>query len=371
MKEIINTRKVWVNPVPRVSAQGRHRQTYQTVGENGVVTTTVNMQKTKEFGTSSVYFFPYNKNTDRLFTGLDVTITNPFYNSDISEIKNKYNVHPDFELGKIVTQKEISKQLFYEIKHGVEPGKYNSFANNNWFTGDPSAKNSSYLAEFSITLYPRPNVFTTTTPRQELAIILIDALVEAGRIAESKSDANSALHEFYISENNQEETVMSNIIEKREEAIAKLYEIKTKYPKFALKEIAAVLPNNKGKYVALGDTTQEQLKIAISNYLKDDFNVNKFLEVVSLLETPEGAEKIKVMYCINQAVHKGVINSRQGEYIWVSKTGDQTAYNLGSRYDNVINFFLKEYKNYNPESEDLNYYSELVKELTVKGVEFK
>jgi hypothetical protein len=375
-----HTRKVLISPMPRTSAQGRHKQTYQTVDENGVVTTTVNLNKTREYGTTVTYMFPHNSNTNKLHTGLDKMVVNPFKGLDINDIIETYSPHSTHNLTRIITQDKITKQTLIEIKHGVASDYYNS---NMGYTMinmpsriDDFDKGKGFLANFKLVLYPNTNRFTDETPRQELAIILLDALVEAGRIAKSKAEGNSAVHEFYISEDGQAEMEFANKREKVEEAIYMAYDLKLNSPQFKSYQFAIVLTDARNNSIYKGQNTISRVKSSLSNYLQDrnkdqEKNIDKFVELYNLSKTPEGGEKVEVMYSIQQALNNNIIVNRDNSYIWNSKYDDRSVHDLSPSYNKVISFFLKEYQAYNPKSKAKNYYSDLLQELKSKGVIFQ
>lgn len=375
-----HTRKVLVSPLPRTSAQGRHKQTYQTVDENGVITTTVNLNKTREYGTTVTYMFPYNGSTNKLYTGLDKMITNPFKSLEVNDILQTYNPHATHDIERIVTQDKITKQTLLEIKHGVAANYYNNEPGYTMLNMpskiDDFDKGKGFLANFKVVLYPHDNRFTDETPRQELAIVLLDALVDADRIAKSKAEGNSAVHEFYISEDGQAEKDFANKREKIEEAIYMAYDLKLNSPQFKSYQFAIVLTDSRNNSIYKGQNIIARVKSSLSNYLQDknnnqEQNIEKFVELYNLARTPEGAEKVDVMYSVQQAINNNVIVNRDNSYIWNSKYDDRSVHNLGSSYDKVISFFLKEYQAYNPKSEAKNYYNDLLEELKSEDVIFQ
>jgi len=53
MKSSKDVTIIFVNPVPRISAQGRHKQVFTMIGKTGELVPTTGMQKNKEFGVPS------------------------------------------------------------------------------------------------------------------------------------------------------------------------------------------------------------------------------------------------------------------------------------------------------------------------------
>ena len=77
---------LFVNPVPRISAQGRHKQVYTVINKTGETIPFTGMSKNKEFGVPSEYSFRLNTTSNKLITGLDKMIDNPFKDLEVSDI---------------------------------------------------------------------------------------------------------------------------------------------------------------------------------------------------------------------------------------------------------------------------------------------
>ena len=124
---------IYVNPVPRVSAQGRDKQVYTVIDPaSGELVPLKGMGKTKEFKSTDEYPFIYNPHTQRLQTGLEVSIPNPFYKMEARELIVKHNLNAaewtDL-LEYLVEQESITKQTYYEIIDGQSPDHYTSKCN--------------------------------------------------------------------------------------------------------------------------------------------------------------------------------------------------------------------------------------------------
>jgi hypothetical protein len=386
-----NTRKVWVNPVERPSAQGRDRQQYQILGKNGTVVNTINMKKTKEKDVSSVYQFPRIKSSQRLYTGLNKRVVNPYYKMNKEDLLAITIPHKTFDdkLDEILEQEYITKQTLLELKYG-EP--YNAL---NDFAGPPITEISalelnraiqrfeetkSQLVDFKFVFYARPNLLKAETLRQELAISLVEALVDSGVFAASKDVANAAEHEFYIAEDNEEEENYSRKRDIIEEATAMLYEVKNKMPEFKAYQYAIILRDKTNRPIVIGESTPERIRIALSEYTSDRNknqmeHIERFRSLYNLDQTPEGADKVNVMYAVQQAINTGAIVLRNGEYYWMAKSGSPDMYNPANSFDKLVNIFFKDMQVSNPKNDKkkqiVNYWNELIEELKERGVRFK
>jgi hypothetical protein len=204
-----NIKTIFVNPVERISVQGRHKQVYVINSSQGVVPT-VSMRKSKEIGTTSTLQFLPNPNTGKLETGLNVLINNYILKGqDPDAILTEYNLSESWReiIPKLVKQDKIKKQTWFEIKHGVEPDFYTddySFSMTNLPTDLSEWGKKTYLQAFKFILYPRPNRISNESPRQELAFELMKV---SPNVALNKNAVNSAYHDWYIAEDRDWETI--------------------------------------------------------------------------------------------------------------------------------------------------------------------
>ncbi len=371
---------VYVNPVPRIATQGRDKQVFTTIDpRTGEAIPGTRMDKTKEFGTQSEYSFPYNPRTNRLETGLDVSIPNPIYQLSAEEAMENYSLSHVWRehLEKLVTQKEIKKQTWYEILDDVQPGFYTSelAARMTIFNFSKSTKTDqspNFLERFKIILYDHPNRFeddgTKETSRQRLSIELIKV---HNRIANSKREMNPTTHHFYISEENEaemEKMRKQDIIEEAMFLKVKLQREATDYKNY---QVASLLTQKNGKPLVEGSATPSKVKRDLSTYLSEGStqmeNIDKFNKVMSLLDSKEGRDRFEIMYLVQQAVNTGVISVRDGYYIWNSKAGTPNMHKH-INYDKFIALLLSERKSFDPkDTVTTNWYSDLFNEVKDKG----
>jgi hypothetical protein len=369
---------IYVSPLERISYQGRHKQSYTIKTDQGIVPLTT-MGKAKEFGTTSTYEFPHNPETNSLVTGLDRNVDNPFHKMSAQEVMSMYALTNDWLdiLNRVTESKHIKEQTLFEIRHGVAPDFYTSKRTFNMFNPPRNINNipeKTYLESLKLTLYPRPNRFSNETPRQELLMKMIYQLPSV--IAPNKQVANSAIHDWYISQENEAEMEAAKKNEIIESAVYNLYKLKQEYGQYRAYQVAVVLRDRNGQSLVKGRVSPETVNNKLSRFVqsKDSDqleNISKFLQIMEKFDSIEGREKLEIEYLVQQAVNNNIIGIRDNQFIWYSKAGDPNVYQLGSDFDKVVNFFYKEFKVYNPEAEISNFYFDLEEEVKAKNVWFE
>lgn len=372
-----NIKKIWVNPVDRISFQGRHKQVY-TINTGSSIIPTVSMNKTREDNTSCQYNFPFNSNTGKLETGLNKLIQNPLHGFEPDDIFNTYKLPVSWRdlIPSLVSKETIKKQTLFEIKHGVEPDFYTDeikYSMVNMPSNMDDWGKKTFLQSLNLILYPRPNPFDNTTPRQELLMEMVYVLPT---IANTKTEVNSAYHDWYISEEHEEEMEKAKKQEIIEKAMYHLYKLKNEYSRFKSYQVVIVLRDVESRPILKGKVSADGVNNKLSEFVSAKSqhqmeNIDSFMKVINLMETREGMERLDIMYLVQQALNTNVIAHRDNEYIWHSKAGTPDVYKLGSSYDGLINFFFKEYKTFNPDSDVTNWYRDLLDEVKSKGIEFE
>jgi len=369
---------IYVSPLERISYQGRHKQSYTIKTGQGIVPLTT-MSKAKEFGTTSMYRFPPNPETNRLHTGLDNTINNPFKGMSVEDIMSSYSLTPDWAdaLDRIITQDKLKEQTLFEIRHGVAPNFYTpeiTFSMFNMPRNPNNIPEKNYLETLELILYPRPNRLTNETPRQELLMKMVYQLPNV--IAPNKNVANSAVHDWYISEENEAELELAQKNEIIETALYNLYKLKREYGDYRAYQVAVILRDRNGQSWIRGRVSTETVNNKLSEKLNSQDtdrteNISKFLDAMTMFDSMEGLEKLEIRYLVQQAFNTNVIGLRDKQYIWYSKAGDPNVYQLGTDFDKVVAFFFKEFKQYNPESDLTNFYKDLLEEVKTKNIWFE
>lgn len=374
----MKSHEIWVNPVKRSSAQGRHKQVYSFIDSNSNLVATRSMDKVKEDGVTEIFQFPRNSETNKLVTGLDKQIDNPFHGADPDEIKVRFNLSSawDTMLKVVVNSPKIKKQTYYEMIDSTDPNYYTNETTHN-ITQPLDYKKGvqkNYLETFQVILYPRGNKFDSSTSRGRLAIEMMKVL---NRVAKEEHAVNPSLHTWFISEEN--ESIMEG--KKRrdvlEKATALLYNLKNEQPEFELYKIGSILKYINNNPVIIGKVSKLALEEKVSAYLNETGEpqisfLENFIELAEAIKTTEGQVSNLVKYTIQQAINTGTITFRDGNYIWHSKSNQPALYKITSDYDKLIAFFTREYNNFNPtDKETSNWFNELKNELLNKDVRFE
>jgi len=379
-KDMKSHKVIFVNPVHRIPTQGRDKQMFTIIDpKTGDITVTQGMNKTKEFGAATNLSFQYNATTNRLQTGLDVSVTNPLFQMEIDDVMVKYNLSHEWReiLKDVVTKSEIKKQLLYEIYDDVVPGYYTSevaggvtIFNFSKFSKTPEKPN--YLQTFNITLYDGPNRFTDETPRGRLAIQLIE---NHTAIAKNKNTANNSIHLFFVSEQHEAEIEKARKQDIIDEAAWEKVNLQKNGSDYKNYQVACLLTTNSGKPIIKNNATKEMVKNAITEYLNDSShqmnNIDKFMKIISMLKEKESRERFDIMYLIQQAINTGVIKLSDGYYIWHSKSGVPNMHKHNN-YEKFVSLLQNEAKTWDPEdTSTTNWYGDLYNEVKQKGIWFE
>lgn len=377
MKNSESIKTLWVNPVERISLQGRHKQVY-TINTGSGIMPTVSMHKSKELNTTAEYAFPVNYQTNKLQTGLNVMIDNPLYGMSPEEVFDQYEIGPKWQnlIPDIVKTSNIKKQTWLEIKHSVDPDYYTDRIGYT-MSNMPSdmkewGKDKTYLQSLKLILYPRPNSFSSETPRQELLMHMIEVLPY---IAKTKNEANSAFHDWYISEENEAEIEKAKKADIIEKATYNLYRLKHEAGPYRTYQVAILLRDANAREIVKGELKTENINNILNSFILTSGvhqmdNINKFMKLVEMQDSIDSVEKFEIMYLFQQALNVNIIGERDNVFVWHNKAGHPNVYELGSNFDKIVNFFLKEYREFNPDSELTNWYNELKKDVVARGVWF-
>lgn len=376
MKSQSEITTLYVNPVPRISAQGRHKQVFTLIGKTGELIPTAGMQKNKEFGVPSEYSFPYNHLTNKLHTGLDKMIPNPFHGLTPEDVIESYGLSQDWlqHLNSIVKQDNIKLQTKYEILDSVPYNHYtNDIAGGMTIFNTPSIKTANiaapnFLQTFKIVLYDKPNRFTDETARGRLAIALIKI---HPKIAKSKNLANSSVHEWYVSEENEAQIEKLRKQDIIDDATHAWVELKRNSTPYKIYQLGCLLTWNDNRPVIKGTVNDETVRNFISGYLNDTStyqmdNIDKFSKLYKLLT--EDTDRFNIMYLIQQAINTNIITIRDGFYIWNSKAGTPNMYKH-SDYNKLVSLIQQEFNNFNPDDTTINnWFRDLSEEVLSRGI---
>lgn len=363
--------KVSVKTVPRDSSQRRQQQPLVFGSEKtGFINTGKTTGSVKAAGATEYIMFYRSPGTNKYKTGLEEMVPNPFKGESWDTLKTYRNLSDKWnDFKAVVVEDKISKQMWYEILDGTEPGYYTSV-----MSQDPFAKGSSYdpkkprtfIEEFSIILYEGLNVFTSDTSRGRLAIQVVK---NAPNVAPSRTDININSHTYYIAAENEEVIEAVAMYDKENDAIFDLMDLQRKYPESRLYQFSVVLTDHNGSSLLKGEVAPQIVKQYLNKYIKnkDKFkteNIEKFTNLMELFKNDP--QRFEVEYLVAQAINTGVIFEKDGILFWKSKSGDPTVYKFKNR-ESFKSYILKESEKYNPKEPGNNYYSDLKDEIEAKG----
>lgn len=369
---------MFVSPVLRSASQGRDKQSFNVINpKTGEMTPGKSMNKTREVGTSVTLKFPLDTYQNKYVTGLDELIPNPVYGMTEADVLSTYSLSPQWQefLSKIVSQKQISRQIWFEIQDNVEPDYYTSAVKNGTMLSfQPSqlinrVATSTFIEKFAVELFDRPNRFVDDTPRQRMAMQLIK---NHNRIAANKLEANPVEHLFYISEENEAEMEKMRKQDIVDAAIASKQHLQTKASEFMNYKVASLLHTHQNTPIVKGVMPRDGVKQAVNNYLHDRTyqmdNIGKFQKVIDLLETPEGKQRFEIMYLVQQGLNTHILDNRDGYLVWNSRSSERNIYKW-TDYEKFISFLVSEMLIFDPTLEDAptNWYNELFKEVKSKN----
>lgn len=375
-----NYSTLWISPVPRQATQGRDKQTFTSFNpKTGEMTLDrVLMNKTRETGTGYRLSFRADISKNKLHTGLEESMENPFYGLNPEDILSDFGLDHIWatEMDKIVKQKMIKKQTYFEILDKREPGFYTSdMTSGNMFSYSKASRKtivkSTFLEEFYVVLFDGPNRFTDETPRQRIAMQLFRV---HDKVAPNKQSINPSFHTFYISEENEAEMEKMRKQDIIDEAIYAKVKLFNEASEFKIYQVASLCLNSQGQPIVKGVSSKDQVKQAINYYLDNGShqmtNVARFVELTNLLKDKESKLRFEVLYLIQQGINFNKLSMKDGYMLWHSKA--QTPQYKFSEKDKFVNLILTEMLKYNPEDQETsNWYYDLYSELEKAGALLK
>lgn len=384
------TKRIYVNHIERTpdnDAQGRNKQTVTYVDGNGMQRTRARgMKRDIGIGEFTPFKFPLGPQ-GMWVTGLEKSMDNPYFvDSDKDSVKtmlehigDKVNWDRD-TLKKVMEYPTITRQTYLEIKYDQPKNHLSPVQKGMLIFNVPGrtieeikGQTSSEIEKFTLNLYPnKTNVFTDDTLRGELAILLCE---NHPAIANSSKEIGPNTV-YYISVTNEAELEKEKLEDRENLAIAKLVSLYD-MPEMTMYKIATLCTDTKNRSIVRGDMNKAAVKIALNDYIKNTGKfqkeaIGRFMKYCDLLGTKEGMQKLNVQYAVQQALNTNIIALRDGYYYWWSmgptKADKPSRYKITNSFDTLVNLFLQEYIQHDPNTTIENWYGELEKELTVRGV---
>jgi len=353
---------LFVSPVTRKSPQGREKQTYAYVGNNGQIEFGQQKRQDRSEKATTRLMFCGDYNKQQYVTGLDEMVTNPFYGSTDASIPDKFR-----------QAETIKLQHVYELQEGMPidtlQTRLTQFIFNTVNRPDAIENKASYIGNFSVDLYARTNRFDDTTIRGKLAIML---LKNHPKVASSKDVANPAVHHFYISEENEDIQELMRKTDLVEQVIAEKVNLQQNSSEFKCYQVASLCLYKNGNPCVIGNANHTTVKTQLSAYLDSNSknfkdNATKFLSLIEMIKDKKEKDRFYVKYIIQQAINSRVFDVRDGWIYWPSKSGEP---NMG-KHNNALkleNLLLSEYVVFDPSNDASNWFGDLLKECVNKGV---
>lgn len=358
-----------VKPVPRISAQNRHEYYYRD-GE-----TAIPAGRTKARNAADRYGFVSAKDGKNLKTGMDKIITNPYYNKSIDEVAENIRPKGEWELQyeQLSSTEKITMQTYLEIVHNQPKGTYSPVRTMSDMTKmKPLNKEhlSSFLEEFGCRLVDGTNIFTSGTPDNDLAILVVE---NHPKIAPSREDVNPDMHNFYIANVDEELVEETKLKDRFMELVAAGQDLLDNMDSFVAYQVGVILKLFKGK------PTMTAIRKVIQEFVTTQARTEKgtleeryqmFMEIYKLAKgDTEARAKMYVMYLIRQAINESIFHVSKGSYFWVSQKDNENWYALGSSYKTIIDRFIQEYVAYDPGIVPENFFAYLEEEVGRKNLQ--
>lgn len=336
--------KVYVRPVPRNSVQGRHLLTNNAGKKLGY---------TKAKGAATTLTILPNPNTGKLNLPFGQRMENPYFANTEDEIDPILT--NEWVQNGVWKRNQISKQEYFEIKHGRSPGFYafdNLGERKSFGRGSKSGDEQTYLQRLRRKFIDGRNELNLSIPEDE---IWYEYIMHGSSIfARSKAEIIDKPHaKFYISHIDEDQTEKAMKNERLLEAQSKLYSLFTNHPQETWTWIASKLRLIKG------DTPAAQVKNVLTEYVNEEHERDfkrqlEAIEAINMLDTPDGKERLQNIHFLRLLVNKKVVNDRLDRYTWNSQKGSNREI-IGKSENEALEFLM------NPENDD--YVEKLTAEL--------
>lgn len=377
----MNYTRLIVKPVQRSSYQGRHMQRFSFIGKDGQRVETAEMGKSKATtkdgkSCAEVLVFKPNTNTRKFEAGMTQSMTNPFKDANVDELISKYSLSQNWRklVESIVVQDQITKQLYFEILDGVEPGDYNESMPTkrlpNSSFADPKVEgNINIIGSFKLRLYDGANIFDSKTSKGRMSMQLIR--MRSDVVAKDYQSINPSEHRWYIAEENEEVIEKKRVNDMENEAIVMLYNLKKKHPANIVRQMGVILTDKENLSIIRGQMDEAGVDTVLNSYIKDKGpeqfgNITKFLQTGELMDS--NMELFHVKYLVRMGFINNLFRYSNGSVFWLSQQNNPEKYKFDS-VEALETFFFTEMEDYTPSGQIKNYYGELLDEFKTKGVE--
>lgn len=311
------SKTVFINVVPKASAQKRHEYTHWSGRK-------MNVTKAKGAGTGFRASVSVRKNA--LNTGFDKIVDNPWYRESAEEVE----LPSEWTGSNIWNKKKITLQNYLELKHNQPKGFYTSVKSPMF---PPADYKYTFMQQFQYHLKDGMTILNLNDPKDEIMYYLALA---SSKIANSKNEITMTTDFFisHVNESEEEKATKNRLIRK---ANAKLTDIiDGKSPEVARK-VAVILG------LIRGSVSFEKVENSLYNFIngKDEqvININKFNDVVELLDTKVGKERFEALYLLKELVNYRIVTDTREKYTWIQAPSESLR-TIGKSQDSTINWLL-------------------------------
>ena len=304
-------RKVFIQSIPRESALGINKWVDPKSG--------ISLNKTK-----------MSRCTDKMVA---------LPNLKVGGLANyiSYNFHMNPETGtpyKDDKGNDITLQAYLEKKWFKPEGYYSNRA---WMKGD--SLDESKMTYFQKKYWQLVDGTTVLDLDSEDDEMFYYVCLGSQRIANSEREWRAhkwAKATHFIAQENEGDEIKYKRNEVKSKAFAALHD--PNLTDITKRKIVSLLDISSTK----AHLTTEQVANLLFDYIDKstylaDSNINKFHNIVNLLNTPKGLDEFDAQWIIKQAIDNRIIYEKQGTYTWIRPKGSLV---IGERLPEAIDFIL-------------------------------
>lgn len=326
----MSNKKVFIYSIPRPTATGISDWTNDTTGKK--------LQKTK-----------VGRCTDSLMA---------FYSPKVGGLANyiSYTPYINPETGSPFLNEEgqpMMLQEHFEKKYGKPKGFFTNEAPLKG-TVDPSLL--TYFQRQSWTLSDGATVLDLNNMDDEMGYYVALANFMVANSEREWREHKWPRAQYYIALENESDQLKAKRNEIKSKAYASLHS--TDLTDAIKRKVVSLLELASSK----ASLTTEQVNNLLYDFIdKSGFtsgsSIDKFNEVIKLLDTPHGREQFEARYLLKQAIDTRVIYEKQGTYTWVRPKGSLV---IGERFTEAIDFILNPKKQAEIEELELEIKAKLI-----------